>query len=435
MVALILAGHGSHISPDTAGLIWSYVDKLRSWGIADEVTASFWKEAPAFNQVLATVQSSEVVIVPVFTAQGYFSRTVIPNEMNLDGSRTQQDNRTIYYTPTLGEHPDLTTIIQQRIESILQQENLDADQVAVAIIGHGTPRSQTSQNATRQQAKRLRSIAAEVVAVYLDDNPAIPSIYEITAAPNIIAIPFFLATGSHVTSDVPQALGIEINNRSTAVNGRRVYYTSPIGTHHNIIELILDLARSTGIKFEQRATTTDWCGFPQTGSEQLMADIKANGTRQFGQLMLTPTEVYPIRTKQTTTPLNSPAALRRHIREMPFRPLATATDLPRDWHVPITALQTLPPVVETVYPGALADWSQRHDFCAETLASLSERQTGLFQNIHTISHSVIDNGVETICGQCVRFPTWHSEPATMEATIPCKAPCNWWLSRVKETVG
>ena len=48
-IALVLAGHGSHISPHTAGIVWRYVDLLRLWGVADEITACFWKEPPAFR--------------------------------------------------------------------------------------------------------------------------------------------------------------------------------------------------------------------------------------------------------------------------------------------------------------------------------------------------------------------------------------------------
>ncbi|MCY4147375.1 MAG: hypothetical protein OXF90_13015, partial [Chloroflexi bacterium] len=72
-VALVLAGHGSHISANTAGIVWGYVDRLRRMGVADEITACFWKEPPAFSQALGTLESSQVVIVPLFTANGYFT--------------------------------------------------------------------------------------------------------------------------------------------------------------------------------------------------------------------------------------------------------------------------------------------------------------------------------------------------------------------------
>ena len=35
-------------APNTAGIVWRYVDRLRRSSVADEVTACFWKEAPEF---------------------------------------------------------------------------------------------------------------------------------------------------------------------------------------------------------------------------------------------------------------------------------------------------------------------------------------------------------------------------------------------------
>src|SRR5690606_33249356 len=124
---------------------------------------------------------------------------------------TRRAGRTIYYTRTIGEHVYLTQVVRQRIENALTAYQLDPQQVAVALIGHGTPRSPESRDATRQQAEALQSQnwAAEVVDAYLDDEPYIPSIYTRTQTPIIIAVPYFLASGSHVTHDVPGALGIQ----------------------------------------------------------------------------------------------------------------------------------------------------------------------------------------------------------------------------------
>ncbi|MFN7827458.1 MAG: CbiX/SirB N-terminal domain-containing protein, partial [Acidobacteriota bacterium] len=95
--ALILAGHGSHISPNTAGLVWRHVDYLRSQGVADEVTAAFWKEKPSFARVLETVTAPAVTIVPLFTSRGFFTQLVIPAEMGLTGELTHRDGREIRY--------------------------------------------------------------------------------------------------------------------------------------------------------------------------------------------------------------------------------------------------------------------------------------------------------------------------------------------------
>src|SRR5438128_2234908 len=113
--ALVLAGHGSHISPETAGLVWSHVDALRALNVADEVTAAFWKEMPSFHTVFDSLEATDITVVPLFTAQGYFTQTVIPTEMGLTGAITQRDGRIIRYTRTLSEHPYLGGIVRQRI--------------------------------------------------------------------------------------------------------------------------------------------------------------------------------------------------------------------------------------------------------------------------------------------------------------------------------
>ena len=271
MPALILAGHGSHISPHTAGLVWGCVDRLRALGVADEITACFWKEPPSFRGVLDTVQAREVVIVPVFTAQGYFTQTVIPAEMGLDGARTIRDGRVIHYARTLGEHPGLVAVVRQRVTETLAAAALDPQEVAVAVIGHGTPRSATSQDATRQQAAQLHAagLVAEVFAVYLDDDPPIQSLYDTVRAPTIIAVPFFLAPGSHVKQDVPRALGL--GESGGTVRGKRVFYTAPVGTAETLDTLMLDLARETGLPFRPSPDERRVARLPSGGSGRFMA--------------------------------------------------------------------------------------------------------------------------------------------------------------------
>lgn len=436
MTALVLAGHGSHISPHTAGLVWSYVDQLRAWGVADEVTACFWKESPSFEQVFDTLESTEIVVVPVFTATGYFSATVIPAEMNLHGAITRRDGRTIHYTRTLGEHPSTTAIVRQRVEEALAASALAPDQVAVAVIGHGTRRSPESRIVARQQADRLRAagMVAEVVDVYLDDDPDIPSIYTTTQAPMVIAVPFFLAPGSHVGIDVPAALGIPPDSPQPAsVKGRTVYYTDPVGTDEVICRLILELARDTGLAFDVAPSHTPWQGFPAFGAAELIAAVQAAGVLRFGQLELTPAEVRPLTSTDATITFDDPARLRAFVRENPFRPLATSCDLPGGWKVPITAPHMLPAVVETVYPGALVDWARNRSgsLVLESLETLSQRQTGMFQNIHHTPSEMIEQTVSSVCGGCVRHATWHYGASPVDS-VPCKAPCNLWLSRAKE---
>lgn len=435
-MALILAGHGSHISPHTAGLVWGYVDQLREWAVADEVTACFWKEMPSFHHVLDSVVADDIMIVPVFTARGYFTTSVIPAEMGLDGAITHRDGRIIRYAKTLGEHPYLAKIVQKRLTDALENYQLDPKSVAVAVIGHGTPRNRHSRDVTRAQADQLRdqNLVAEVVDVYLDDDPFIPSIYQSTKSPNIIAVPNFLAEGSHTTIDVPNALGIQLDDNPSVVNGRKVFYTSPIGTEDVICQLILDLARETGQPFEIKPTQQDeWSGFPQAGRDDLINLVQTEGSLTFGQLDLSPTEIRPTKSAENSTILESPSALRQFVREEPFRPLATACNLPTRWRIPIASPEMIHPIVETIYPGAVADWAahRRGEFLPESLSYVTRFQMGMFQDIDQLASSTVEKLVGEICGNCVRHPTWFHGESPKNA-IPCKSPCNFWLSPAKE---
>src|SRR5690606_39023954 len=117
-----------------------------------EITACFWKEMHDFRGVLDTVQAENVVIVPVFTAQGFFTQQVIPAEMRL----RERKSRSIFYARTLGEHPYLSSIVRERVEKAIEDANLVASEVTVAVIGHGTERMKRSQDASREQAEKLQ---------------------------------------------------------------------------------------------------------------------------------------------------------------------------------------------------------------------------------------------------------------------------------------
>lgn len=430
-VALVLAGHGSHISADTAGLVWGYVDRLRRMGVADEVDACFWKEPPAFSQALAALESTQVVIVPLFTANGYFTSQVIPAEMGLRARATSIGEKRVFCTAPLGEHPLLDSIVDRRLSDMIATRNLSPAQTAAAIIGHGTRRNLQSRDATRRQAQRIasRDWFAEVVDCYLDDQPDIPSIYKRTRARHIIALPYFLAEGSHVRQDVPRALGIAGTGGGESVRDRCVYFAEPVGTDDSVCDVILALARTSGLPLKSQADRGAWDGFPTSGRDQLLAALAACEMLRFGQVCLTRERVWPAGSRETVA-LDSPAALRSFVREDPFRPLPTRADLPGGWHVDLARPADAHAALETVYPGLVADWSaqQRGALETESLADIGGRQDGMFKDIQQLPRSVIQRTIDEICGECVRTPTWHGA----DGELPCRAACNWWLTNARK---
>jgi hypothetical protein len=131
--------------------------------------------------------------------------------------------------------------------------------------------------------------------------------------------------------------------------------------------------------------------------------------------------------------LCEPGALRNRVREQPFRPLATSTDLPVGWCVEVADPAMLHAIVETVYPGAVADWSAsaRGMFRTNTLKEVAARQTGMYRAMATLDPAVIEAVAAQVCGRCVRQPTWLNGQAS---PIPCKEACNLWMTSALEAV-
>lgn len=429
-VALILAGHGSQISPRTAGIVWHYADTLRKQGIAEEITVTFWKEQPEFSQVLKTVTSDTIVVVPIFTSSGYFARQVIPSEMGLDGAVTHKDGCTIYLTRTIGEHPTITDITRKRINNVIENENFSPEDSVIAIIGHGTKRSKTTKLTIQSQVEILREdIDGQILEAYLDDEPNIPSIFERTDKKNIIAVPFFLAMGSHVSIDVPDAFGIKFGDYPANVQKRTLFYTPPIGTDDAMIQVIIDLIQECGIEIETKASS-EWNHLPQVGADILLEVLGAENSLTIGQLEINSDVVSAIDSTQEII-LSTPSEIRAHVRENPFRPLASSQDLPLDWLVPIEHPGQIPSVVETVYPGILADWSAqvRGDFSTETLSTMKQGQ----QDSVSSNDASLPHFVNSVCGRCIKYPAWY-EQDTLSETIVCSTPCNLLLSTIKEAI-
>ncbi len=431
--ALVLAGHGSHISPETAGLVWQHVDALRAMNIADEITATFWKEMPSFHTVFASLEATDITVVPLFTAQGYFTQTVIPAEMELTGSITERDGRVIRYARTLSEHPYLGEVVKQRIEQAMHLLNTTPEQTAIALVGHSTKRNPESRKATEAQAESVRQsrVAREVVAIYLDDTPAIADVYEMTLAPNLIVVPYFLANGSHTTIDVPRELGLN-GQRQATIKGRNVYYTQPVGVEDDLLEAIIELAREAGAPLKQPTTGSSWDCFPNVGLIPVTILMRLPSP-VIGQLRITAKDVRHIDdTDQPTETLSEPDVLRQKVRENPFRPLATSTDLPRGWHVPIAGnAYRAYAVIETVYPGVMSTGLIHNN----ALKELLNRQTGRYQKISQLDRDIQQAVVDQVCGKCVRQPEWFRYYGVANPhLLSCPEPCDYWLSAALKTI-
>lgn len=276
--ALVLAAHGSTQNPDSSAPTLDHAERLRRRGLFGEVVCCFWKEEPSFREVFYMVESAEIYVVPVFISEGYFTRTIIPREMNLSGPTTvREDGRMVYYCEPIGSHPRMTEVLLHRAAETAP--DLPPEQTSLIIAGHGTSLNDNSAVAAKRQVRAIKEmgIYGEVLAAYMEEPPLLSEWDKFTNFPNVLVVPFFISDGLHSYEDIPVLLGFETETGKAAsqqevfrrnpyfLRGKTLFYASAIGTEPLMADLIVEQVEafdrqqhSSGRKQQAGIKTCGW---------------------------------------------------------------------------------------------------------------------------------------------------------------------------------
>jgi sirohydrochlorin cobaltochelatase len=252
--ALIIAGHGSTLNPDSSAPTWELAEEIRRRGAFGEVHCAFWKEEPSLRQVLHCVDREDVYVVPNFISEGYFTKTVIPRELDLTGDTTRVGRRMVKYCEPVGNHPRMTELLLKRAAAIAPE--VPPEETSLFIVGHGTDLNENSAVAAKREVDRIAALGRyrEVLCAYMEEAPLIAEWDKLSSSPNVVVVPFFISDGLHSYEDIPVLLGIATESPGAAsanrasvfvrnpyqLRGRTLYYASSIGTEAGFAEAILD---------------------------------------------------------------------------------------------------------------------------------------------------------------------------------------------------
>ena len=116
--ALVLLGHGTDLNKSSSGVIYLNAGRIRERGIYDLVEVGFLDQAPEIGEVVENVEAENVVLIPVFIAEGWHTRETIPEDLGLTGEvtakATSSGDTTIFYGAPVGTHPSMAPLIVAR---------------------------------------------------------------------------------------------------------------------------------------------------------------------------------------------------------------------------------------------------------------------------------------------------------------------------------
>ena len=127
---------------------------------------------------------------------------------------------------------------------------------ALVLFGHGSTVNDGSAAPVYQHAAELRrrKIFAEVHEAFWKQEPKLTQVLQSLTQERIFFAPLFISEGYFSEEVIPCALGFREKaaaqwSRVRSINGRKLYYCRPVGTHDGMTEVLLARAREVAEKF------------------------------------------------------------------------------------------------------------------------------------------------------------------------------------------
>src|SRR5437763_10374926 len=197
--ALLIVAHGSTVNPDSSAPSLAHAAEIRRRKVFADVECAFWKEEPSLRDAIFLFDPQpirEVCVVPNFISEGYFTQTVIPRELELNGRITKRSSGQIWkYCDPVGNHSLVTKLLLKRAEEVAQ--DADPAETSLLIVAHGTDLNENSAVAAKREADKIRSLGkyATVLNAYMEESPLVSDWQKLTSTPNVVVVPFFISDG------------------------------------------------------------------------------------------------------------------------------------------------------------------------------------------------------------------------------------------------
>jgi sirohydrochlorin cobaltochelatase len=120
--ALVLLGHGTDLNKNSGGVIYLNAGRIRERGVYDLVEVGFLDQDPEIGAVVDRIEAENVILIPLFIAEGWHTRETIPEDLGLRGEVTLRDDKTIFYGAPVGTHPSMANLIAARARNTMAEQ-------------------------------------------------------------------------------------------------------------------------------------------------------------------------------------------------------------------------------------------------------------------------------------------------------------------------
>jgi sirohydrochlorin cobaltochelatase len=238
---LLIIGHGSEHSPGPLVSACGHAERLLDSGLFAEARVAFLMAGDDPCETLEAMRSQTIHIIPLFMCDGYYTRTVIPKKLKIQGSRTYRDGGLLIYGSPIGVHPGMADILRLRALETCRAAGWDPFGTRLMVIGHGSPKSSASAEVTHRHAAEIRkqSEFISVDCVFIDEPPRIEDwLLDLPAeGPPVVLAGFFAADGLHSSLDIPGWIEAW-EERTGSRQGARLRYTGAVGADERVTALI-----------------------------------------------------------------------------------------------------------------------------------------------------------------------------------------------------
>jgi sirohydrochlorin cobaltochelatase len=150
---LLLCSHGVAGGP---GLAAWHGRTIARMGLFGQVRACCLKGRPRPAQAIARMDPRQIIVFPLFMAEGYATATLLPQELARIGPGAER----ITLCRPLGSHPGLADLMVRMARRTCRERGWPVGETALVVMGHGTARAAGWATARRARPAQARPPSA-----------------------------------------------------------------------------------------------------------------------------------------------------------------------------------------------------------------------------------------------------------------------------------